>query len=493
MDEKRKVVIYARMSQDRPGEREGTKVERQVDDCRKLIGLKRWKLVHDPFVDNNVSAYSGKPRPQYRAMVDLIKADGIQGIVVWHMDRLYRSPKELEELIDLAEGKDLSILSVEGESMDLTTGDGQLVARILASVAKKSSDDTRRRVLRGKDAGKERGGYHGGGREGRPYGYDFERDEDGKAVPGSMHPVKAEAAIIREVASRALAGEALNRIATDLNLRGKVTVGKHRWRPATIKRLLMSPVQAGLVVKRDKETDKVEIVREGTWPAIISREEHEKLVRRLSRLKSPGARKGPRPSRQKLPLVGLVYCKRDGVRMQATSVSSNTRQVYRCDSRDGGCYSAIDAAWLDVLTVMSLDAWPNIDPVVSYEGRPQDVILADIGDQEARREELSDSYADGAVDIDLFKRTADKIDERVQKLRDELAQLPASAPVVDREAVKAMARRLLLGLKEGSLTDIERNQLSAALEKAIKRITIAPGTGKQRDPKRVRIDWKVTV
>jgi DNA invertase Pin-like site-specific DNA recombinase len=42
------------------------------------------------YVDNDNSAYSGKPRPQYRQMLDDIKSGLIRAVVVWHLDRVHR-------------------------------------------------------------------------------------------------------------------------------------------------------------------------------------------------------------------------------------------------------------------------------------------------------------------------------------------------------------------------------------------------------------------
>ena len=56
-----RVGIYARISSDRDGDR--LAVERQLADCAQLAGLKRWVVV-DRYVDDDISAYGGKPRPE---------------------------------------------------------------------------------------------------------------------------------------------------------------------------------------------------------------------------------------------------------------------------------------------------------------------------------------------------------------------------------------------------------------------------------------------
>jgi DNA invertase Pin-like site-specific DNA recombinase len=43
-------------------------VQRQVADCRKLASERGW-VVAEEYVDNDVSAYSGKARSAYRRML----------------------------------------------------------------------------------------------------------------------------------------------------------------------------------------------------------------------------------------------------------------------------------------------------------------------------------------------------------------------------------------------------------------------------------------
>ena len=69
-------------------------VSRQVQDCRALAERRGWHVV-DSYIDDDVSAYKGKPRPEYRRMLDDMRAGAVDAVVVWHLDRLHRYPKYL--------------------------------------------------------------------------------------------------------------------------------------------------------------------------------------------------------------------------------------------------------------------------------------------------------------------------------------------------------------------------------------------------------------
>ena len=76
-----RAAIYLRQSQDRTGEQLG--IDRQREDCMKLISARGWTLAADPFVDNDVSATSRKPRPQFNAMMNALNDANASTYLYW--------------------------------------------------------------------------------------------------------------------------------------------------------------------------------------------------------------------------------------------------------------------------------------------------------------------------------------------------------------------------------------------------------------------------
>ncbi|MGB6059417.1 MAG: recombinase family protein, partial [Microthrixaceae bacterium] len=114
-------AIYARISQD-----DGTAlgVTRQVEDCRQLARELGWTVAEE-YIDNDVSAYSGKRRPAYEAMLADIADGSRDGVIVYHADRLTRRPIELEQFLDVVSGAGVSqVKFVAGTGIDVGTGDG---------------------------------------------------------------------------------------------------------------------------------------------------------------------------------------------------------------------------------------------------------------------------------------------------------------------------------------------------------------------------------
>lgn len=63
--------IYARISSDREGD--NLAIVRQLADCERLAERRGW-TVAEKYVDSDISAYSGKRRPEYLRMLDDIEA-----------------------------------------------------------------------------------------------------------------------------------------------------------------------------------------------------------------------------------------------------------------------------------------------------------------------------------------------------------------------------------------------------------------------------------
>ena len=88
--------IYCRISQDASGEALG--VARQSEECQVICERSGW-TIGGLYVDNDLSAYSGKPRPEYDRLMNDVAGGLLDVVVAWHPDRLHRSPAELEEFI----------------------------------------------------------------------------------------------------------------------------------------------------------------------------------------------------------------------------------------------------------------------------------------------------------------------------------------------------------------------------------------------------------
>lgn len=314
----RPAAIYTRISQDRTGA--GLGVARQREVCEKFAA-DRGLSIAQVFTDNDMSAYSGKPRPGYRAMLDGIEAGRFGAVIAWHADRLHRSPLELEDYITATEAAGTPTYSATGGTLDLSTPAGRLQARIAGAVARSESEHRGERITAKHVQAARDGRWRGGAT--RPFGYRLDKD-----APGGLVVDDTEVDLIRGAYARVLAGDSLGAIIRDWNAAGVQTTGKAaKWSYATLRQLLRRPMNYGASVHNGL------VVGEGRWPALVD----EATWRRVDALLSaPGRRRSTSNVGRHL-MAGLLRCGRCGSTMRSMNGRTRAGTVlpnYVCKSGD---------------------------------------------------------------------------------------------------------------------------------------------------------------
>ena len=380
-------AVYARISAD--AEARGLGVERQRRDCGELLKRKRWPKAVDLYCDNDISATrkNGKLtlRPQWRRLLDDIEARNVDAVVAWELDRLCRDPLEQEQFFLTCEQAGVHYICTYSDDVDIASGEGLMVARIKGAVNAEEARRTRKRVTRKKLEIAEGGRPHGG-----PRAFGFA--SDGATI------VKREAAMIREASRRVLAGEAVYAIARDWNAKGKRTAHGMEWRGQTLRDILRSPRIAGLRQYRGK------VLNDAGWPAILPREEWERVCRAVF---SPGKSSG-RPPRRLLS-GGVLRCGKCQSPLSSAAITGARR--YRCKPGPGlpGCGGVtIVAEPLEELVVeaVRLQLRRNLPAAQSNRatkgqrsegGRRRASLVRDIADAERRLEDLAVMWGNGEL------------------------------------------------------------------------------------------------
>lgn len=461
-------VVYLRISEDRTGHQAG--VNRQLEDCGRLAS-RNGLTVAAVLVDNDLSAFDGTHRPAYEALVGHIRA-GISRIVVWHLDRLYRQPRELEELIDLVENRSLRIETVNGGPFDLNTHEGRLMARQFVAIAAYESGHKADRIARAMRQRAESGAWHGPAR----YGY---------ATGGVL--VRGQAVVIRQMADRFLAGDPIRTITAWLNATtpppGKAAV----WYPRAVRSILGSARIAGLRahdpgIRNDPPGGRT-ILTVGRWDAIITPAQSEQIRSILT----DTARRRAVPAVPSL-LGGIARCGRCGAGLVVTS-HKNTDGVrtrrYACRKdparpERGGL--SIDAAQLDGIVVYRL-----LRRLADL--RPRDIAgdvrgsVARLAMLAHRRRLITSERQSGLVTASEYAGAMKASDEALHQTAAELHTTDRGVvlhdiPYGDRAAL------------ENWWAGRDARQRRAVIGVLITRITIWPGRqGREFDPSRVRITY----
>lgn len=119
-------------------------------------------------------ASAAKERPALRGLLEQLRAGDT--LVVWKLDRLGRSLKNLVELVTGFQEKQIQFVSLQ-DHLDTTTAQGRLMFNLFASLAEFERDLTRERTNAGLAAARARGRQGG-----RPRGLSKEAQSKAEAA-----------------------------------------------------------------------------------------------------------------------------------------------------------------------------------------------------------------------------------------------------------------------------------------------------------------------
>lgn len=389
-------------------------MSRQIEDCRRYAERCGY-VVEEVYVDDDISAWSGRPRPQFERMLNDLRARRIGAVVAWHLDRLTRHPRELEAFIDLCDELRVELGCVTGE-VDLGSHIGRLTARMLGGLARYESDHKSERIRRKHEEIAAKGGVSGGGS--RPYGYE----------PDKVTIRAAEAAIVRECAARLLAGEPVRSIAKDLNGRGVTSASGGTWSPQSLRRILASPRISGRRIHHG------EIVAKAVWPAIISPKEGA----RIRALLANPQRRTNRSARRYL-LAGLLVCSHCGERLVARPRDTGKRR-YACAKGPGfaGCgrtYINADEVerFVTEAVLIRLDSAALQRTLERRQRKQPDAQrwLAEMEQAQQQLAELGAAYGNREISMVELRAARKPIEQRLTNARKQLGKVSRSS-VIDR-------------------------------------------------------------
>lgn len=403
----KRAAIYTRISRDREGA--GLGVDRQEQDCRELAARHCWPI-EATFIDNDLSAYSGKPRPGYLAMLDAIRQGAVDAVLAWHTDRLHRSPAELEEYIGVCDARGVPTLTVKAGPLDLSTPSGRMVARQLGAVARYEVEHAIERQQRAKLQAATDGRWKGGR---RPYGF----EHDGVTVrPG-------EAAEVLRASEAILSGASILGIVADMNARGLVTSSGRPWRQDAVRRVLLRPRNAGLMEHRG------EVIGPANWPAIVPEDTWRAVVAVLT---NPG-RRTQLTSVRRWQGSGLYRCGcpvgednicGDTVRatISASSARGRAKPAYVCRTAKHLARTCDEVdQFIGGLVVARLNR-PDAAQLLARDARKD---TSDLHTQalalRQRLDELAGMYADGAIDARQLREGSERLRRQLEQVEAEIA------------------------------------------------------------------------
>ena len=367
-----KTAIYVRVSTEEQA-KEGYSIRAQIDKLKNYIMIKDWEF-YKVYADEGISGKNIKDRPAINELIADIKAGRVHNILVYKIDRLTRSTRDLIDLTDIFREQHCAFNSLM-ESIDTQTASGRMFLKIIGIFAEFERENIIERITLACEK-KAKEGYSLSYFT-APYGYDRQSGEKVQRV----NPIEAET--VKEIYAMYIDGNMpFNAIARNLNHRNIKTKAGATWCASTVKGILTNPVYIGKVRYSVYNKERY-FEAEGKHEAIISEDLFYEVQSRMGKLQNKSYTKRPREDNY---FSGTVYCGLCDAKLRTHTnykIGNNGEQIhnsnYSCPNRVKGLCdnSTFSQKKLETVFQEHMKSFPDItitDDALLEEKSKQDSI-----------------------------------------------------------------------------------------------------------------------
>lgn len=324
-----------------------TSPERQLEHCQNLISARGWEHIGTA-EDLDVSATKFSPfdRPKLGPWLTDTPPDDWDTLVVWRLDRLIRSSRDLSNLLAWCEERGKGFVSAT-EGFDLQTPFGKAMAQIIATLGELEADTIQMRVKDAHRALQKTDRLPSGV---PPFGFVSVPHPDGRGFTYAKDPDMQS--VIHDLASKLLDGWSLTALAHYLTenrilnnrdrsrIRNKKEPQYAAWQVKQVKSILSSPATQGIKMSGSAYSGKPILTSEGELirvaPPTFDDETWELIQQKIGERSESGRRRVHSSN----PMVGVGVCGVCGTTLgQNIIYRPNDRQYryYRCNTNAKRC------------------------------------------------------------------------------------------------------------------------------------------------------------
>ena len=230
-----KTGIYMRVSTEEQA-KDGFSIHAQKEKLSKYASANDWEVI-DYYIDDGISGKNLQDRPDVTRLINDVKLGKINNVLVYKLDRITRSVKDLINLIELFEKNDCCFNSVT-EKLDTSNAVGRMFIKIIGIFAEFERENLAERVSFGYEQKTREGNYTN---TNGVNGYDY------VVGKGTLTINEQEKNTIKNIYKEYLNGSSMLKIAKDLNKKNIPGKRGGKWGQSTIKSILTNPLYIGKI------------------------------------------------------------------------------------------------------------------------------------------------------------------------------------------------------------------------------------------------------
>ena len=487
--------IYVRVSTEEQAQ-EGFSIRAQMEKLRSYALLKEWEL-YGIYSDEGISGKNIVDRPEMNRLIEDIKSGKINNVLVFKVDRLTRSTRNLVELIDLFEEHKCTFNSLT-ESIDTDTPSGRMFLKIIGIFAEFERENITERSRLGRER-KVKEGYTLANYS-MSYGYSKEKGQRVQEVDFE------EAVIVREIFTKYVKENmSASGIAKMLNGRNiKTKRNAIAWDPTTVKLILTNPTYIGKVRYQVNDDKYFEV--DGQHEKIIPDELFYLAEEKINNMPQLTRTKQPRENNYFCGILTCGMCgskftthnhpireDENGVKQYKSSYRCNKKVKYtypdvvRCKCPDIS-HIKLEQAFTEYIKNIKDFKESDIDMegenaestlleyLVTLENKTDSLIV--------RKKYLMEQYVTEKISFDDYKDMLDIVNDKYVLLEEELQKVKTAMPLSKNNS-PALQEEIIINIKENWEHLINKEKMMF-LQRFIKRIVIFVEKEKQYSVAKIR-------
>lgn len=455
-------AIYVRVSTEEQAN-EGFSINAQKDKLTKYAEINDWNIV-DYYIDDGISGKNLTERPEVNRLINDVKAKKITNVLVYKLDRLTRSVKDLIYLIELFDKNNCTFNS-QTEKIDTSNAVGRMFVKIIGIFAEFERENLAERVSFGYEQKTKEGNYTNCN---GVFGYDY------LIGKGILKVNYEEAKYVKKIYEWYLNGESMLKIAEKLKDFNVHTKRGGNWNQSTISSILTNPLYIGNIRYGVKKKNSFEVIGKNITPLINENLFYnvQNLIKKRNKLKTN------RYSSDDTYYFKVLKCSKCGNKFHAKQQIQNGKKyiTYRCngkynDSCDtcGFSHLKMEEAFLKFLdTIENFDFNERVleEKNQLMENNDNKKIKEEITKLKKKRYNITELFSMDNIDYETFKQIKEVIDNKINLLYKELK----SNSIIQSNSLEKI-KKIIINLKNNFI-NLNNHEKKIFLERFVKFIEV---------------------
>ena len=458
-------AIYCRVSTEEQAT-EGFSIHAQKDKLTKYASINDWNIV-DYYVDDGISGKNLTERPEVTRLIEDVKKGKIKNVLIYKLDRLTRSVKDLIYLIELFDKNNCTFNS-QTEKIDTSNAVGRMFVKIIGIFAEFERENLAERVTFGYEQKTREGNYTNCN---GVFGYDY------IVGKGKLKLNKNEADYVRKIYNWYLEGESMLKIAKKLKDLSVPTKRGGHWNQSTIYSILTNPLYIGNVRYGVGRKNGFEVSGKNIIP-IINKELFNNVNNLMKKRKKFQTRKY---SSDDTYYLSVLKCNLCGSKYYARQQLQSGKKyiTYQCNGHNNNSCNApgfshikIENAFINYLdNIKDLEFDKNILKKEKFDiNNSTSELKEQINKLNNKKKETIKLFATDEIDYNVFNEIKNVIDEKIEVLNNELNSFNKDNNQEDLTNVEVI-KEIVINLKNNFL-HLDNHEKKMFLERFIKEIKV---------------------